>query len=188
MKSRHFVMLLASAFLVGACERPEVSASAGRPTSATSVSLQDLMSALVDPAADALWGAVSIEITKDGPVAQHPESDEAWKELRKQAVTLVESANALRLHRPVVAAGGNVEDTHVPGVYSADEVARAIDADWAGFNAEIAVFQRSTEALLVAVGNRNPAALLETGEKVQEACESCHARFWYPNAAKAPVK
>ena len=44
-------------------------------------SIQELMDAVIDPSADALWDSVSITTTKKGTVFHQPHTDEEWQEL-----------------------------------------------------------------------------------------------------------
>lgn len=146
-------------------------------------SLQDLMTAIVDPAADTLWDSVGSVSTAAGIEERQPRSDEEWLAVRRHAVTLVESANLLLLPgRAVTAAGRQVDDAHVAGVLDAAAVRRRIDADPAGFATQARRFGEAAEKALLAVDARNVPNLLEAGGQLQEACESCHARYWYPQA------
>ncbi len=185
MKSSLSLSAALAAVLVGlaACEQP-APVPAG-PAFKTVASLQDLMVSVVDPAADALWDSVGSESTKDGLVERQPRSAEDWLAVRKQAITLVESANLLLLpKRPVTAAGAKVEDAHVAGVLSATAIQQAIDQDRPAFDRQVENFRSVAEKALKAIDEKSVAGLLETGGHLQEACESCHVRYWYPNARR----
>ena len=180
-------LLLSSLVLLAGltgCQQSAPPPSAG-PAFKPVASLQDLMVAVIDPAADALWDSVGSETTKAGVVERQPRSDDDWQALRKQAVTLVESANLLRVpQRPVTLAGAKVEDAHVAGVLSAEAIQLAIDRDRPAFEVQVANFQTVAGKLLKAVDDKSVPGLLEAGGHLQEACESCHARYWYPHARR----
>lgn len=187
LSSRIFLAFVL-AVVLSACEKsapaPVVSAPEVKTNTA---SLQDLMVAIVDPAADSLWAAVGTELTKDGPVDKQPQSDEAWAAVRQQAITLVESANLLLLPgRAVVTGGREVEDAHVPGIYSAKDIEQAIAKDKSGYGKAVQGFRHASELALKAVDARDIPGLLDAGGQLQQACESCHVQFWYPNARKPP--
>lgn len=153
------------------------------PRFATSASLQDLMVSIVDPAADALWESVGSVSTAAGVEERAPRTDDDWQALRRQAVTLVESANLLQIRgRPVVASGGQVEDAHVPGVLPAAGIAQAIAAQRQVFDGEAQRFREVADKALRAIDAKSVPGLLDAGGQLQEACESCHRKFWYPNA------
>ena len=43
----------------------------------------------------------------------------------------------------------------------------------------------AASASLAAIDKRDANALLEAGGDLDEACENCHKRFWYPELAHA---
>jgi cytochrome c556 len=48
------------------------------------------------------------------------------------------------------------------------------------------VLQESSRQLLAAIEKRDVDAFLEAGGDLDEACESCHRRFWYPKSPQLP--
>jgi hypothetical protein len=182
--------LLLPVFLVlglAACDKSTAPPQATGPSYKTTATIQDLMVAVVDPAADLLWESVGTELSKEGLVEKQPRTDEEWLALRKQAIILVESANLLQIPgRAVVAAGGKLEDAHVPGILSPEEAQKAIREDHAGYIKAVDGFHETAVQALKAIDARNVAGLLESGSRIQQACENCHVKFWYPNAQKPP--
>lgn len=173
---------------LAACDQPAAAPQVPGPAFKTTATIQDLMVAIVDPVADTLWESVGTELSKDGLVEKQPRTDEEWLAVRRQAITLVESANLLRIPgRAVVVAGGKLEDAHVPGILSAEEAQKAISQDQAGFAAEADRFHDTASLALKAIDARSVTGLLEAGSRIQQACESCHVKFWYPNAQKPPA-
>ena len=181
----HFSLLLSLLLGLSACQ-------SGKPASEPSpykplASLQEVMNSIVDPAADRRWESVGTELTKEGPVEHQPKNDEEWAAVRRDALLLVEAANLLRIPaRPVVAQGAKVEDAHVAGVLSAEQIQSAVTQDRAAFLAAADKLQTVAAAALAAVDSRSVPGLLKAGGELQDACESCHVRFWYPNARKPP--
>ena len=55
--------------------------------------IQDLMDSQIDPSADFIWASVGTVITKAGRQDRRPHTDAQWTELRRRAITLVESTN-----------------------------------------------------------------------------------------------
>ena len=150
-------------------------------------SIQEIMNSQVDPAADLLWEAVSSETTAEGTVDHHPQSEQEWLELRHAAIRLIESANLLVMEgRQVAGDGHQLEDAHVPGISSAAEIQRAIDADRATFVTHAHDLHGAATRMLAAIDRRNPAELIEAGGTLDEACERCHLKYWYPNAPLPP--
>ena len=42
--------------------------------------------------------------------------------------------------------------------------------------------QDSLKPALDAIDKKDPQALFEAGEQIDETCENCHQVFWYPKA------
>ena len=169
-------LLLAGALLLASCSPRE---PAGPQPLA---SIQELMQGVVDPAADELWEAVSTEVTAQGEVEHRPSDDAGWLKLRQRALLLAEAANLLAQPGRVVAhPGKTLEDSHVKGILAAADIEQRIQADPAAFVAHAVALQVSARALLGAVDQRDIAAYLVAGSKLDHACEACHQRYWYPN-------
>lgn len=155
-------------------------------------SIQEVMASVVDPAADALWEAVSSETTADGVVEHQPRTDAEWLAVRHHAVTLAEAANLLLIEGRKVSHSGKLEDAHVPGILTAPEVQQKIDADRALFAERAHDLQLAAREALAAIDAKHPQRLLVAGEKIDAACERCHVTYWYPNAEQprwpAPLK
>jgi len=174
------ITVLAATLVLAACSRPETGPQA---------SIQDIMVGIMDPAADALWDAVSTEVAKEGVEEKQPHTDEEWLAARGHAVAL---ANAGRLlaagSRPVTHGGKQVEDAHVEGVLRASEVERSISEGGNGFRLRAVELQEAAGRALAAIDRRNPAQLLAAGAAIDQACERCHQAYWYPNAKEPAAK
>jgi cytochrome c556 len=153
-------------------------------------SIQEVMASVVDPAADALWEAVSTETTAQGEVEHQPRTDAEWLAVRHHAVTLAEAANLLLIEGRVVSHSNKLEDAHVPGILTAPEVQKKIDADRQLFAEGAHDLQLAAREALAAIDAKHPQRLLVAGEKIDAACERCHMTYWYPNAEqpKWPAK
>jgi hypothetical protein len=150
-------------------------------------SIQEIMNSQVDPAADFLWEAVSTEVTASGTVNHQPQNDAEWLELRHAAIRLIESSNLLVMpDRRVAAEGHRLEDAHVQGISSAEDIEHAIDADRGAFVSHAHDLHSAATQMLSAIDAKNPEALIEAGGKLDEACEGCHLKYWYPNAPLPP--
>lgn len=139
------------------------------------------MLAQIDPSADVIWGSVATIETSAGVEEKRPVSPEDWESLRPHALTLIEAGNLLLIpHRRIVANEGTVLDTHVDGVLDHHEIAAAIERDHAAFITRVRALQDAGTATLVAIERRDVAGLFDAGEKLQQACDACHSRFWFP--------
>jgi len=143
------------------------------------------MRSMIDPSADAIWDAVVIEVTTQGTSTTQPETDADWSALRRHAVILVESTNLLLMEGRSVAEPGSRSE--IPGVDLEPEKIQSLLADdpetWSAFVGEL---YESGMEVRAAIESLDVDALLEAGDRLDLACESCHARYWYPGYGSRP--
>ena len=185
-KTAQFSLAVATVIVLSACSRaPQQTRPAFKPAA----SIQDLMTAIVDPSADALWESVSTETSAKGTEEKHPRSDAEWLAVRHNAIALQEAGNLLMMEGRAATHGGKVtEDAHVAGISSPQQVQLAIDTGRAHFNERARELQDAAGEALAAIDARDPARLMAAGGKLDQACERCHSVYWYPNAKQPPAK
>jgi hypothetical protein len=144
--------------------------------------ISDIMAIEVDPSADALWASVSTVVTKSGTKNNRPTTDKQWDELRGRAVILIEAANLLLVDGRRVAREGvqKIEDQGTPGNLSAEQSQNLIDANRNSFASFASGLRVVGEQMLKAIDAKNPEDLMEAGSALDEVCEGCHLKFWYP--------
>jgi hypothetical protein len=149
-----------------------------RPTA----SIQDLMLAQIDANADVLWESVAIISSEKGTEEHQPRTDEEWQAVRNHAVALMEGANLLMIPGRKVAHEGKVlQDSEVEGILKTEEIQKLIDSDHIAFASRALALHDAAEAAVKAIDAKNAAQLSEVGGVIDEACEQCHTRYWYPN-------
>jgi hypothetical protein len=144
--------------------------------------IQDIMALEVDPSADAIWDAVSTDVSKAGTKDNHPQTDKQWEELRDRALVLIEATNLLVMNGRHVAREGvqKLDDQGTPGNLSAEQSQQVIDANRSTFDGFATAMGVVGQQMLKAIDARNPQALMDAGAALDEVCESCHLKFWYP--------
>jgi hypothetical protein len=173
-------IIVATLALITGCgpQTPAPAASPFKPTA----TIQDIMTSIVDPAADFIWDAVSTEVTKSGTVNKLPQNEAEWVAIRHQAITLIEAANLLVMDgRRVAAAGTTLEDARTPGILTVAQAQKAIDGDRQTFIGHAYELQDAAVQALVAIDAKNPDALVKAGGAIDKSCEQCHLKYWYPN-------
>jgi cytochrome c556 len=197
--TRHFtpVALVGAAVVVGAgllagCapkpadEGAAVSTAAAPPLKPVA-SVLDLMLDTIDVNADALWESVATVSTNKGIEERQPRTPEEWKKVRAQALAIVEGANLLMMDGRVVAhPGQQLDEPGGEGDFTPAQSQAAIDADRPTFVSYARALRDTAELMLKAIENRNPDGMLEAGGALDEACEQCHRKFWYPNSPLPP--
>ena len=143
--------------------------------------VQDVMASMIDPAADFLWESVSTTVTRGKTVEKQPHTDAEWAEVRRQAIILTEGANLIMMDgRHVVKEGSKLEDHGTPGNLTAEESEKSIAENREAFVAFSTALRDVGVQMLSAADNRNPQGLVDAGDTLDQVCEGCHLKFWYP--------
>ena len=167
---------------------PAAAAASTPPPIQVMASIQELMDAVIDPSADALWDSVSITTTPKGTVFHQPQSDEEWQEARRHAIALIEGTNLLVMDgRTLVAPGSPVLDQGTSGVLGAEAGQKLFEAQHATFVQFARALRESGTQMLTAIDKKDPAGMMNAGAAMDGVCESCHLTFWYPNQVIPPL-
>ncbi|HVY63680.1 MAG TPA: hypothetical protein VHH11_02550 [Gammaproteobacteria bacterium] len=143
-------------------------------------SIEEIMEAIVMPSAQALWDSVAVNVTEKGIIETRPRTDEDWEKLRWQAVTLIEATNLLVVPGRRAAHPGATSEN--PGTeLEPEQIQALIDKQRPAFVAHAHVLHEAAMGALRAIDARNIDGISEAGGTIDEACESCHLQFWYPN-------
>lgn len=175
-KIRRFPLLAASAALI----LSQLAACAPAPSDQYRVraTVKELMDSIVDPASDAIWGSVEVVVTLEGTVEKQPKTDDDWKALRRHAVSLIEVSNLLLMPgRKVARPGEKAEDARVD--LQPEEIEARIAQDRSVWVSHAHTLQDAALKSLEAIDTRNVKALVDTGETLDQACETCHKTYWY---------
>jgi hypothetical protein len=190
-------LLMPGLLLIAAgCARQESGATITEEPALTAVlpagmipaaSILDLMLDPIDTHADALWEAVATVSTTEGTTNITPATDEEWSKLRHQANILIEAANLLVIDgRRVAHPGQKITGPGESTDFTPEQAQAEIDKDPAVFTAFSMAMQGAARGLVGAIDTRDVDQYLDAGSALQEACEGCHRRFWYPNSASPP--
>lgn len=175
-----FSVLLYFVFFVScAKQKPEAEY---RPTT----TIRDLMDGMVDPAADTIWNSVSTTITKKGREDKAPHTAEEWGTVRHSAIALLEASNLLQIPGRHVAMPGQRNEQGIE--LQPEQIETLINQDrqtW--ITLAHGLHDAATQALQAADA-KDPAKVLESGDAIDNACEHCHQKYWYPPAAHSPAK
>jgi hypothetical protein len=120
-------------------------------TLAPVASVGQIMHAIVDPAADVVFGAVSTTATAAGVEEKAPSSDAEWEKVADSAAALVESGNLLLM--------GN----------------RAVDrGDWTTYAQDLIA---SATVALKAAEAKDAKGVFDSGEAIYASCDNCHRKY-----------
>jgi hypothetical protein len=193
LRVRTLQVLMAMAFLGSAAiaQQEPATGTAPRPpakppltASATPfrpvATVQDLMAGIIDPASKVVFKAVSSEETANGIVETAPKNDAEWGVVRKNALMMVEGANLLLMPGRHIAPPAAAH-THNEGELAPAEIEVRVAKDRAAWNRFAAAFRDAALVSLKAAESRKTQEFGPAGEAVDNACENCHLRFWYPD-------
>lgn len=136
------------------------------------------MDSVVDPNADAIWDSVEIVATLEGTVEKAPKTDDDWKALRRQAISLAEASNLLLIPgRRIARPGEKAEDERVD--LKPEEIEERIKQDPASWVTGAHALHDAVMESLKAIEARDVKALLNAGDVLDQSCETCHRRYWY---------
>jgi hypothetical protein len=181
-------LILASAALLlplAACTREAAAPKAGAPESPfrLTATIQEIMDAEVDPAADFLWASVGFVATTKGAEDKQPRTDKEWETVRNNVIILIEATNLLAMPgRQVATAGSRLDPSEVAGIDDPKDIQKAIDSNFAAFVGYAHGLHDAGMAMLAAIDKKDVDAMGPAGEKLDAACEACHRAYWYPNA------
>src|SRR6185295_10563918 len=153
-----------------------------RPTS----TIKDIMDSMVDPSADYIWDAVATVISEKGIEERMPRTAMEWADIRRKAVTLVEATNLLIMPGRMVARPG--EKSENPGIeLSPEEINAVLEKDRPTFIKHAHTLNDAGLKMLAAIDKKDIMGISDAGAELDEACESCHLIYWYPNQGKDKV-
>jgi hypothetical protein len=186
MRTRLSLLAFALLLLATTCSRGEQkTASSGQSEFRTTATIKDIMDSIIDPSADELWESVSTTVDATGVHDKYPRTDEEWKAVRRDAIRLLEGSNLLLIPGRIVAKSG--EKSENPGIeLEPEQMQELIDKDRESFvklahglHDRVMVAFKSIEA-------KDKEALLDSGDGIDQACENCHMKYWYPNEVIPP--
>lgn len=185
MRTRLLVLIVGLLLLQTACSSPEKPAAApAQPDFRTTATIKDIMDSVVDPSADDLWEAVATTVDATGTHEKFPQNDEEWKTVRRDAIRLLEATNLLLIPGRKVAQPH--EKSENPGIeLEPEEMQKLIDDDRETFGKLAHGLHDSVMIAFKAIEAKDKEALLDAGNAIDQACENCHVKYWYPNEAKA---
>lgn len=145
------------------------------------------MKDVIAPQANILWEVGNKALDDDGnPDASRIAAGDwdrlaaAGQRMREMSVAL---ATAERL--AVAAPGEKIDGEGGPEGASAAQVQVFIDADRVGFAQHARALEAAAASFVTAAQAKDAAKVAEVAGTLDQVCEACHAKFWYPQQAGA---
>lgn len=170
-----------SLLIVAACSRPAPEAESPLRPVAT---VKDIMDSMVDPAADFIWDSVAYTVNFAGIDDKQPRTDDEWTMVRHSAIALVEATNLLVMDgRHIAKPGEKAENADVE--LSPEQIETLVSRDRDAWVKLAHGLHDASLAAVAAADAKSVQGILDAGEKIDEACEQCHLKYWYPKSKPA---
>jgi hypothetical protein len=132
----------------------------------TTLSTQQLMKHVVDPAAVAVWKRQGWDIVDDEEISLAPDTEDEWTAAENEAAIVAEAGNLLVLPgrvRVLEGKDGKPSETD--------------KGDWSKF---AGAMTREALALKTAIAARDEQRMFATGGALYQACVACHEKYYVP--------
>ena len=152
------------------------------------LTVKELMEHIVDPQADYVFDAVSVDVGPKGVVETRPTTDEDWTRIERGVWVLAESSSLLKLPRKM--APDHVKRPGGAGApeLSPQEIEAKVKADPQLWNSHADALRVEALKIIEIVKARDADKLFDAGSALDMACEGCHLDFWYPGDREAVLK
>lgn len=184
-----WLVVCVASFVVSqsACKQaePAPAAAAAAPSNPVTPvgTVKQIMKGIVDPSSAAIWDAVSTESGPKGDIEKAPKTDEEWAKLEAQALTLAEVGNLLKMPGRQVARAEEANSKSQPDApeLTPVQIEEKINKDRATWDKKADALRETATKAIAAAKAHDKDAVLNVGEEIDNACESCHKIYWYPD-------
>jgi hypothetical protein len=178
-----FLTAATLSLLVGltACNQQSATTATEQSPYKITATIQDIMDAQVDPAADEIWNSVASIVTAAGIEEKQPRTDEEWEALRLKSFLLIEGANLLAMPGRKVAPEGAPLDPDELAGDPPETIQKQMETNRSAWVQLAQGLHDASLEVKAAIEAKSPQQLIDAGEKLDTACENCHSTFWYPN-------
>ena len=144
------------------------------------------MVGIVDPSADVVWESVATTITAAGLVEKAPTTDDEWAIVQHSALMLAEAANLLKMRGREIARAGDANVNSGPDApeLTPPEIQEKVTRDWGLWITHVNRLQETAIKAWQVANARDVNGIVEVGDALDKACESCHLEYWYPELKK----
>lgn len=152
----------------------------------TQLFLLPLMKGTVAPQAQILWDIGNKALDDEGNASAAKLTPVDWTKLagaaQKMKDAAVSMAGAARIG--IAPPGARLQDEGTPGQATSRQIQAYIDANPKDFAEHARAMAEVSDGFLKAAGSKDAKTLGEASAKLDEVCEACHVKYWYPEQPK----
>jgi hypothetical protein len=148
--------------------------------------VKEIMEGIVDPSADVVWESVATHFTTVGVETKAPKTDDEWAAVQHSALMLAEAANLLKMRGREIARPADANTKSGPDApeLTPAEIQVKVNRDWSLWIAHANRLQETAIKAWGIANARDVNGIVEVGDAIDKACESCHLEYWYPELKK----
>jgi len=142
------------------------------------------MEGIVEPTSNVIYQSVAVIATTAGTVEHLPRTDEEWAHVEHNALALAEAANLLKIPGRAVATAEEEKEPVQEGSLTPKEIGVRIEANREDWNKLVDGLLKAALQARDVASKHDVEGLYDVGGVIDAACETCHIKLWYPDAAK----
>jgi hypothetical protein len=148
--------------------------------------LLPLMKGTVAPQAQILWDVGNNALDDDGNASAAKLTASDWTKLAAAAQKIKTASLAVAETPRVLIAppGVKLQDEGAPGQATSKQIQAFIDANPKDFAVRARELADVSDGFLKAAATKDAKTLAEASAKLDEVCEACHVKYWYPDQPK----
>jgi hypothetical protein len=135
-----------------------------------------LMRDSINPAARGLWSAVSYVATAEGEQETMPTTDEDWQRLQTQVDTLLKAGLSLKLPNLTVDDSNSAAADYQYPTADIAALLATMPTAWRNYSERM---QAVSLQIADSIKRHDVQTFTELGATLNQACEGCHAEYWY---------
>ena len=158
-------------------------AACDKPPAKPKPTLHEVMAGSIDPVADVIWEESSKAYGEDGNAATDKLTNAEWLKIEQAARDLHDGAMVISDNPAIEATRPGVkilDEGVVAEAVTAAQVARYIERDRPGLARHARKLSTIARGIEAAAKAKDVSTTVRLSEELDDVCEACHKRFWYP--------
>jgi cytochrome c556 len=155
----------------------------GANPSPAPANLHELMKNIVAPQTQVVWDIGNNALDDQGNPDASKLKAADWTKIATAAGKVKQASQTLAQADKIVAAGPGqkIEGEGNADAFGAKDVQKVLDADPKVFRAFAQQLAASMDEVITSAQTKNATKLADVSGRLDQVCEACHMKYWYPN-------